>query len=68
MGFLRKKIQVDLETRRRKKWDYFHEKNIAFTKNFLEILFYDKNQIDKKIAWGLGLDGEFLSIHSRFVC
>ena len=29
--------------------------------DFLEILFYDRYQIDHKIAWGLG--GRFLNIH-----
>ena len=31
--------------------------------DFLEILFYDKNQVDHKIAWGLG--GGYLSISSN---
>ena len=33
---------------------------------FLEILFYDRNQEDCKIPWGLG--GGFLSILLSFVC
>ena len=28
-------------------------------------VFYDRNHVDHKIAWGLG---GFLSIHSSFVC
>ena len=39
--------------------------------DILEILFYDKNQVDHKIVWGLGVG--FLNIHSRsnayqFIC
>ena len=32
----------------------------------LDIKFYDRNQVDDKISWGL--DGGFLSIHESFVC
>ena len=32
----------------------------------LEILFQDTNQVDDKIAWGLGQG--FLSFHPSFVC
>ena len=33
---------------------------------YLEIKFYDRNQIDRKIEWWLG--GYFLCFHSRFDC
>ena len=40
--------------------------DLSNTKNiYLEIKFIDRNQKDDKIAWGL--DGMFLSLHSRFV-
>ena len=31
-----------------------------------EIMFYDRNQVELRIAWGLG--GGFLNIHSNFDC
>ena len=34
--------------------------------DFSKIIFYDKNQVDDQIAWGLG--EEFLSFQSSFVC
>ena len=33
--------------------------------DLLKILYYDRNQVDHKIAWGLG--GEFPSVNSSFV-
>ena len=39
--------------------------NPKSTDDFLEILFYNKNQVDHKITLGLGR--EFLCILSRFV-
>ena len=42
-----------------------HWSHLQNTKDeFLEILFYDRNQVYDKIAWCLG-EG-FLSVHSRF--
>ena len=39
--------------------------NTSTKDHFLEILFFDRKQVDHKTLWGLG--GEFLSIHSSFV-
>ena len=41
---------------------YAYRFKIRAKDDFLEILFYDRNQVDHNIAWGLG--GGFLSIHS----
>ena len=46
---------------------YLYKYDLSRTKHdFLEILFYNRNQVVHKIAWGLG-EGD-LSINSSFVC